>query len=188
MPGKARPADWDRFFGPHPRRRRGPVYTIALALLSGLLVSTLLFVGRGVTSAFRKSQVSLAQTATVAWGTAYADQTSKTASRTAIAAPRPTSTAVLPLARLTTDGNLRFEPRAVAGNIQGILQMGDEVAILSDATPGWFQVQVRRTQSTLQVGTKGWLAATLLVRVTPQAVPPTATMVARPTPGASPTR
>lgn len=168
MPPKPHPSDWDRFFGPRPHHRRGPLQLLRTGIFGGITIAVLMLFGQFGSGQATRIQARNMATATAAWSTFYATKTAEAAAASAAAQVTATPTVVtpsMPVGTVLNGSNLRSEPRIAPGTIAGQLTVGDQVQVLEaspPANPAWYRIRINKTDGTLRVGTEGWLSATLL--------------------------
>ncbi|MBA3943448.1 MAG: hypothetical protein H0X37_02670 [Herpetosiphonaceae bacterium] len=76
MPRKPHPYDWDRYFGPHAHRRRGPLGLLSFTTVAGIMLAALIILGNVDFKAYAiQTEARDRLTITPLWATAYARQT-----------------------------------------------------------------------------------------------------------------
>lgn len=177
MPPKARPEDWDRYFGSNAPQRGGPLRVLASILTVGFALG-LLGLGAffGLSYRERIQQASSATQTVVAQVLATRTVTTRQtqdARATARVADQPTVPPEVILGAgsvLEPGGNLRSEPRIAPETVIGLIYPGDQVVFLEQQLVGgdpWFRVRVtglagERGEGGVSTGTEGWASATLL--------------------------
>lgn len=165
MPRKPHSSDWNRLFGPRAQRRRGPIGLLVFTSLAGLMIAALALMGQFGYKAYAAQNAELRVTATVAWATAYARQTTTAVAKAIQPTATATTASIVETAQVITVGNLRAEPRIAEGNIQGQLLAGDQVEVLArdtDANPQWLRVRVTTTTGQVKVASEGWVSVTVV--------------------------
>lgn len=178
MPPRAKPRDWERYFGPGAPRRGGPLRALANLLIAGTALA--LLVGGGffavrfglerarVSASATVSAVETSNAAVLATRTAHALITA-TAEATPISGT-PAS-AMIGRGTVLAGGNLRSEPRIAPETVIGQICPGDGVEFLEQRTTTdgstWYRIRVTAssgvcTPQRVSVGSLGWASATLL--------------------------
>lgn len=163
MPHKAHPTDWDRIMSPQARPRRGPFGLLIIGALTVAFVAFITYSAGFGLRQYQQRQISLALTATPLWAEYYAQQTA-----TALAGSKPATTAAPAtetIGSVNGTANLRSEPRIAPETVLGLMQAGDQAAVLQTETidgQSWHRVRIIRTGGVLSPGTEGWINGALL--------------------------
>ncbi len=182
MPLKTDPRDWERFFD-KPPRRSGPLRSIIIAGLIGLILVAAIGATPFLLDQIERNRVVTSQTQ-IALQTREARQ-ALTASAISGATPAPSPTLLPPplpsptptpepiigRARVINGGNIRREPQVSADTVIGQVCVDDRVELLREQTLAdgsrWYWLRVVETAADcvpqrVPAGTQGWVSAILL--------------------------
>ncbi len=180
MPPRARPQDWERYFGPGAPRRGGPLRALANLLIAGTALT--LLVGGGLVAVrfgLERARVSAGATASAIETSNAAVLATRTARALASATPPLSSTpvpAIIGRGSVLAGGNLRSEPRIATETVIGQICPGDAIEFLEQRTAAdgatWYRIRViasggECSPQRVSVGSLGWASATLLSEPAP---------------------